>query len=175
MDLTKRDRTIKYVVYCLLIAVSSLLQNASGSLLELGNARCFLVIPVVVVLGIDEDERVAGLLGLFGGLLWDAVAGQHLGFNAIFLMLFCYISSALVSYLLVSRYWIRFGFCVVAELIYVLLYWLLFVMTKGDNTAGATFGYFYIPCFFYTAFVSLLVAWVLSPLVMRLNKEQRIY
>ena len=96
MKLTKKQATIKYCVYCLLIVIADLMQNVGGLWFEIGGARCFFVIPVAVILGIDEDEKTAALLGFFAGLLWDCVARQHMGFNCIFLMLLCFVISSFV-------------------------------------------------------------------------------
>lgn len=171
MNLTKRERTIKYVVYCLLILGAGLLQNAGGNFLEIGRAKCFFLIPVAVTLGIDEDERGSALLGFVAGLLWDMVSAQHMGFNFIYLTLICYITSSLVSYLIRPTYWVAVLASVIATGIYVLSYWLIFVAFKGSTGSIQSFGYFYIPCFIYTSVVSLAIAGILAPIKRKLNKE----
>ena len=42
MELTKKQATIKYCVYCLLIVIADLMQNVGGLWFEIGGARCFL-------------------------------------------------------------------------------------------------------------------------------------
>lgn len=171
MELTKKERTIKYVCYCLLIGLGALLQNVGGLWLEIGNARCFFLIPIAILLGIDEDERVAGLLGLFAGVLWDSVGGQTRGFNAIFIMVASFVISSLATYLLVSTFWVKVACCFVVEFIYVLLYWMIFVLSKGGDGASASFGYFYLPCFVYTAVATLVLIPLIKLATDRLNKE----
>ena len=171
MNLTKKEKTIKYAVYCLLLLVSGLLQNVGGMWFEIGRARCFFLIPVAVSLGIDEDERVASLLGLFAGLIWDMVSVQHMGFNFVFFMLVCYFSSFLVSYLLRATYWVTAASAVVAVAVYCLLYWLLCVVIGGGEGAVSSLGYFYIPSMLYTSAFTLVIVMLLRPVKRRLNKE----
>ncbi len=171
MYLTKREKTIKYSIFALIIAVGALLQNVGGLWLEIGNARCFFLIPIVILLGIDEDERVSALFGLLAGVIWDSVSVQHMGYNAVFLMLVCYITSSLVTYLLVSTYWVKTISCLVAEFLYVLIYWLMFIVSKGGDGAFWSFGSFYLPCFIYTGVMTLILTGLLDKIVRKLNRE----
>ena len=47
MELTTHQKTVKYTVYCLVIAVAGLLQNTPGLFWQIGSARCFLLLPVM--------------------------------------------------------------------------------------------------------------------------------
>lgn len=174
MNLTKKERTIKYLIYCLLILASALIQNVSSDILQIGRARCFFLIPVAVSLGIDEDERGSALLGFVAGLLWDSVSAQHMGFNFVFLVLVCYVSSSLVSYLIRPTYWVSVLASVFASGLYLLSYWIIFVAFSGTDGALASLRYFYFPSFVYTAIVSLIIARLLIPLKSKLNKETNI-
>ena len=69
--MSKRQQTIKYIFYCLIILICDLLQNVSGLFPEIYGARCFLLLPVSIILAMGEDERNGALIGLFAGLLWD--------------------------------------------------------------------------------------------------------
>lgn len=171
MILTKRERKIKYFVYCLLIVLAGFIQCSGGRWLEIGNAKCFFLIPFAVALGIDEDERGSAFLGFSAGLIWDAFSLSHSGFNCIFLMLVCYISSSLVSYLIRSTYWVTVFASIVSTILYSVLYWLLFVVIDGGDGALQSFGLFYVPCMLYTSIVSLLVVAVLRPIKRKLNKQ----
>lgn len=171
MELSKREKKTKYIVYCLLIAAAALLQNVGGLWLEIGKARCFFVIPVSLILAIGEDEKVSALLGLFAGLLWDAVSAQHMGFNCIFLMFFCYVSSTLVTFVFRDTFWIEFSGAALCAFSYSLLYWLLFVVSRGGEGSAASFLKFYLPCFVYTTVMTPVLYFILSPVKRKLNKE----
>ncbi len=170
MELTKKEKTIKYTVYCLIIAVASLIQNVDGLWFEIGGARCFFLIPIAILLGIDEDEKVAAMIGLFAGVLWDLVSRSHFGFNALFIMLVCYFVSALVSFLLRATYWVGIVSSVAASFLYVVIYWALFLFIKGGDGAVSSFAYFYLPSFVYTSVMSLILNLAIIPLKRKLNK-----
>lgn len=171
MNLTKRERKIKYFVYCLLIIFAGFIQCSGGNWLEIGNAKCFFLIPFSVALGIDEDERVSAFIGFCAGLIWDAFSLSHMGFNCIFLMLACYISSSLVSYLIRSTYWVTVLSCLVAVDLYSIVYWLMFVVADGGDGALQSLGFFYIPCMLYTSVVTLGIVAILRPIKKSLNKQ----
>lgn len=61
--MSKRQQTIKYIFYCLIILICDLLQNVSGLFPEIYGARCFLLLPVSIILAMGEDERNGALLG----------------------------------------------------------------------------------------------------------------
>ena len=173
MELTKKEKTTKYLVYCLVIAVAALFQNVGGLWFEIGGARCFFLIPVCIILGLDEDEKASALLGLFAGLLWDSVSAQHMGYNAVFLMVFCYITSAFVTFILRDTFWIEFIAAAIVSLLYVVIYWLFFVLRKGVDGSAVSFLNFYLPCFVYTVAIMPILYLVLTPLKRKLNKEPK--
>ncbi len=98
--LTKKDKTIKYLVICVLVLCAHLIQNVGDLIITISGAKCFLIIPTLIILTIDEDEKISALFGLLAGFLCDSISANHFGFNAIFFALMCYASSAFVSYLL---------------------------------------------------------------------------
>lgn len=171
MELSKRERTIKYCVYAVIIAICALLQNVSGLFLQIGEARCFLLVPVAVLLSLDEDEKSAALLGLFAGLLWDCVSAHHMGFNSIYIMLASYVSALLVNRLFRATYWVGYVGAVIFTLLYCVLYWVLFVAFKGGDGAVSSLIGFYLPSFVYTCVVALPLNLLIVPLRKRLNKS----
>lgn len=170
MELTKKERTIKYVVYAVIIAVLSLLQNVGGLWFEIGGARCFFLIPAAVLLSLEEDEKTAALIGLFAGLLWDITAAHHMGFNCLFIMVACYIMSVLVTHLFRATFWVGTVGAVLFTFLYVLVYWLVFVLIKGGDGSGVVFFTFYLPSFFYTAVMTVVMNIAFVPLKRKLNK-----
>ena len=170
MKLSKKDLTIKYSVYCALIAFAALLQNVSGLWLEIGGARCFLIIPVVILLSLGEDERTAAFLGLFAGFLWDCVSAAHMGFNCILLAVLCYVAAAVVNFVLRNTFWVCAVSAVIGIFIYCMLYWLFIVMPHGGEGSALSLLYFYIPSFIYTSVIALVLGTLFSPLKRKLNK-----
>ena len=174
MELTKREKTIKYIVFCLIIAAAALLQNVGGLWFEIGSARCFFIIPVCVITGLGEDERTSALLGLFAGLLWDMVSAQHMGFNCVFLMVVCYIVSTFETFIFRDTFKFEFVSNTIITFLYVLCYWLFFVFRKGVDGSAISFLTFYFPCFLYTAVMMPVLYAIINPLKLKLNKEEKI-
>jgi rod shape-determining protein MreD len=162
MKLTKKQRTIKYLLYAAVILAFHLLQNAvlTGG----GALRCFFLVPVCVMLGLGEDEKTAALLGLFGGILWDSVSSQLRGFHAIALMLICFLASASVVFILRNSFWLGVVEAAVGVLIYTVAYWLLALLTKSRVGASEVLASVYLPSALLTAAVTPLIALLLRPL-----------
>lgn len=169
MDLTRKQKTIKYVCFCLLILIADLLQNVSGLLPEIFGARCFIIIPAVVILSLGEDELTASLLGLFAGFLWDMSSAVHMGFNCIFFAVICFISSALVNRLIRDTFITNMLLSITAIILYCLTYWLCFIIIKGVDGGEDTIFSFYIPCAIYTAAITPIVFLIYKPIKKKLK------
>ncbi len=170
MDLSYKQRISKAVTYVIIISLAALIQNTQGLTPEIGGARCFLILPVCMIIGIGEDELLAGILGLFGGMLWDLTSAQHYGFNAGFICLFCFFCAALVTYYVRATFLTGFIFSAAEIFTYCLLYWLFFIIFKGMHGAELTLFSFYIPSAIYTIAITPIVWLCLSPIKKALNK-----
>lgn len=162
--MTKNQKLTKYVIYCLIILGFDLLQNVKGLFPEIFGARCFLLLPVTVILAMGEDEKNGALLGLFAGLLWDLTSGVHLGFNCIYIMVMCFFAAALVTYVARDTFITNALSSVITILIYGVLYWLFFIIIKGVDGGEMTIFTFYIPSMLYTVLITPIVWLILRPL-----------
>lgn len=171
--MTKRQKTIKYICYCLIILLCDMLQNVGGLFPEIYGARCFLLLPVTIILAMGEDEIIGALLGLFAGLLWDLTSGVHMGFNCIYIALMCFFSCALVTYIARDIFITNIVSISVATVLYGFLYWLFFIIIKGVSKGEMTLITFYIPCVIYTLVLSPLIYVILKPLKRKLNQEPK--
>lgn len=171
MDLKYQNKVTKTIVYFIITAVAALIQNTAGLTIEIAGAKCFLLIPVCIILGLGEDEFFAGMLGLFSGILWDLTSAAHLGFNAIFLCIVCYLSAMAVTYIVRDTFITAAVFSVMAIFIYSLLYWLFFIIIKGVNGAELTLFSFYIPCAVYTAIITPIVWFCAKPIKKKLTNK----
>lgn len=172
MELTKKQKTTKYLVYALVILACHLLQNVL--ITQGGAVRCFLLVPVCILLGLNEDERTAALLGLFGGLLWDSVSAQHRGFHAVCLMLLCYFTAATVVFVFRNTYLLGVIETVACVLVYCFVYWLVFILIRARSGAGGVLAGIYLPSALVTAALTPLIYLLLSPLKDKLNHEKQI-
>lgn len=157
MDQTYRQRTGKIICYVILVCLAALIQNTSGLSIEIGGARCFLLLPVCMMIGIGEDERAAALIALFGGMLWDLSSAVHLGFNAIFMCIMCFFGAAFITYILRNTFITNFIFSTLFILLYCFLYWLMFIIIKNVKGAELSLFTFYIPSAIYTIAISPIV------------------
>ena len=175
MELSSKQKGIKTAVYLLIIAFIALIQNTAGLTIEIGGARCFLLLPVCIILGMGEDEGLAGALGLFGGLLWDMTSAVHLGFNAIFMCIVCFISAALVTYILRNTFIANFVFSALTAFTYAFLYWLFFIVIKDVKGAELSIIYFYFPSALYTVALFPLLWVCIYPIKKRLNTPAKTF
>ena len=170
MELSFKDKTIKYSVYALIILAAAFLQNIAGAWFSVFGARCFFLIPVCVLIGAGEDERAAAFLGMFGGILWDMISSNHRVFASIFLTVACYITSWLVTFLFRNTY--RYGIIAsgCTAFLFIILYWLLLIVPRGGDGRLAALGFFYLPSFVYTVLMSFVLYLFIRPLKAKLNR-----
>lgn len=170
MDLSYKQRTLKVVIYLVLTAIAALIQNTAGLTLEIGGARCFLLLPVCMILGAGEDERFAAVIALVGGMLWDLSTAVHLGFNAIYMCIMCFFGAALITYIIRNTFITNFIFSTVFIIIYCILYWLFFIIIKDVRGAELSLFTFYLPSALYTIVVTPFIYLILRPIKNKLNK-----
>jgi len=174
MELTKKQRTIKYFCYFLVIVLTDLLQNVSGLFPEIAGARCFLLLPAAIIFAMGENILAGSLIGLFAGLLWDLTGAVHMGFNCIFILLFCLIASALTTYITRDTFITNMIMTAVTIIFYCLIYWLCFIVIKGSGNETAILFRFYVPCAIYTAVLSPVLWLILNPMKRKLNHIQKL-
>ena len=172
MELSFREKTIKYAVYALVVLAASILQNVDGAWFTVFGARCFFLVPVCVIIGLGEDERAAAFLGMFGGALWDMISSQHRLFGLIFLALACYISSTLVTFIFRNTFGFNLMAAGISIFFFALLYWLFYVVPGGEDGRLAALGFFYIPSAIYTFAMTFALYPALRLLKIKLNKNE---
>lgn len=174
MYLTTKQKTIKYVCYCLILIAADLLQNTQGLFPQIFGARCFLLLPLAITIAMGEEIIAASFLGLFAGLLWDITAPVHLGFNCIFIAVVCFLSSALATYIVRDIFVTNMICCAVVTVLYCLLYWLFFIVIRGVDGGEYTLYSFYLPCAVYTFVISPLIWLIMRPVKRKLNFEKSV-
>ena len=146
-----------------------MLQNTAGLLPEIFGARCFILIPSVIIFCIGEDELSAALLGLFAGMLWDSASTVHMGFNCIFFAILCFAVSALINHFIRDTFITNMIFSVAAVLLYCFIYWLIFIVIKGVEGGEMTIFSFYLPGAIYTAIITPAVYIIYKPIKKKLG------
>ena len=119
-----KPKYIRWAIFGAILAVSVLLQNSIGGLLEIFGARVFLCIPFCIAIAMFEREVPAAILGAFAGALWDVSSGVD-GFNTLVLMILCAVSSLLISHLmqnnLITALVIGAGSIAAYEILYIVI------------------------------------------------------
>lgn len=169
MELTRRQRQIKYGAYALLLLAFHLLQNVRGLFPELFGARCFLLIPAVIFFSVGEELFSASMLGLFAGMLWDLTSGVHMGFNCLFFMLLCFLTAAFTLHIARDTFLTNLLLAGGVTALYCFVYWLFFILIKGVDGGELTVVTFYLPSFVYTIILSPVLYALLRPVKNRLN------
>lgn len=169
MELSKKQKTIKYFCYCLMILLADLLQNTGGLFPQIFGARCFLLLPLAIILAMGEDIIASAFMGLFAGLLWDMSGAVHLGFNCIFIAVVCFLSSALVTYIVRDTFITNMICAALVIILYCFLYWLFFIVIKGVDGGEPTLFSFYIPCTIYTLILTPVIWLIMKPVKAKLN------
>ncbi|MBQ6837566.1 MAG: rod shape-determining protein MreD [Clostridia bacterium] len=141
-----RPKYIRWAIFTLLVVGACVLQNASGSLLEIFGARVFLLIPVCVSVAMFEREVPSAIIGAFAGVMWDISSGAD-GYNALVIMLLCAGVSLLISHLMrnniVTALVLGAGATFVYEFIYIIR------IAFAGNPIYSIFT-FYLPSFVLT-------------------------
>ncbi len=169
MELSKKQKTMKYFCYCLIILLADLLQNTGGLFPQIFGARCFLLLPLAIILSMGEDIIASAFMGLFAGLLWDMSGAVHLGFNCIFIAVVCFLSSALVTYIVRDTFITNMICAALVIILYCFLYWLFFIVIKGVDGGETTLFSFYIPCAIYTLILTPVIWLIMKPVKAKLN------
>lgn len=169
MELSKKQKTMKYFCYCLMILLADLLQNTGGLFPQVFGARCFLLLPLAIILAMGEDIIASAFMGLFAGLLWDMSGAVHLGFNCIFIAVVCFLSSALVTYIVRDTFITNMICAALVIILYCFLYWLFFIVIKGVDGGETTLFSFYIPCAIYTLILTPVIWFIMKPVKAKLN------
>ncbi|MDE5669981.1 MAG: hypothetical protein K2I14_00745 [Eubacterium sp.] len=170
MDLSYRRKITKTIIYILIIAAAAIIQNTNGLTIEIGGARCFLLLPVTIMIGMGEDEGFAGILGLIGGLFWDLNSAVHFGFNAAFMCISCFCCAALVTYIIRNTFISNFVFSTLSAFAYAFLYWLFFIIIKGVHGAELSLFSFYLPSAIYTMFTAPFIWFFINWIKKKLDK-----
>lgn len=141
---------IRRAAFAVIILLAHILQNTNGFFPEIFGARAFLLIPLAVCIGMFEREITGAVFGLFAGALWDSVSGLGDGWNTLFLMLTGALCGLLINVLMRNHLLTALILSAAANVIYVSLYLLFFVIARGLDSAGYLFLTFYLPSAVYS-------------------------
>lgn len=91
-------KTAKYLIYVFAVFLLYILQSVPGFLKVFGIKPVF-IIPFCVALSVYDEDRRAGVVYVFGGLLADLSCGRVAGYITIMLLICCVICVIAVKFL----------------------------------------------------------------------------
>ena len=97
------EKTIKYVLLCLVVFVLYILQGTPGFLSVFG-VKPVLLIPFCIILSMLEEEGYAIIVYVMAGLLFDLSAGRIAGLYTIPLIIACIICMIMVKFIFKPNY-----------------------------------------------------------------------
>ena len=97
------EKTIKYVLLCLVVFVLFILQGTPGFLSVFGVKPVFLI-PFCINLAMLEEENYTLVVYVMAGLLFELSAGRVVGLYTIPLIIACSISMIMVKFIFQPNY-----------------------------------------------------------------------
>lgn len=97
------EKTIKYVLLCLVVFFLFILQGTPGFLQIFGIKPVFLV-PFCIILSILEEEGYTLIVYAMAGMLFELSAGRIVGMYTIPLIIACLICMILVKFVIKPNY-----------------------------------------------------------------------
>lgn len=97
------EKTIKYVLLCLVVFVLYILQGTPGFLQIFGIKPVFLI-PFCINLAMLEDENYTLIVYVVAGLLFELSAGRIVGFYTVPIIIACVVCMIMVKFIFKPNY-----------------------------------------------------------------------
>ena len=110
------EKTIKYVLLCLMVFVLYILQGTPGFLSVFGIRPVFLI-PFYIILAMLEEENYAIIVYVMAGLLFELSAGRIVGLYTIPLIIACMICMIMVKFIFQPNYRNSMAMCFISTFI----------------------------------------------------------
>jgi len=146
---------IKGIVYTLLILIFVAFQATVGNLMEFFLAVPQFVLMLCLTISILNNKTTSMIVGIAAGLVLDIAIGQGIGLNALLFMYLCLLTSWLTNaYYNINRKTVMIS-CVLGNLIYSFLYYILAIALWGRGDWGVAIMKIIIPEIIWTAILCI--------------------
>lgn len=156
------NKLMRYLAYTLEIFIVFMLQQTPGLFPEIFGGRPVLLIPAAFTIAMVENTIPSSAFGVFAGMMMDYGFGGVLGFNALILMLICF----LISILSRAVWQVNLGTavltCAWSIAVVILLGWVFQYLLVGYSSPLYALTNRYLPKYLYTL--------LFAPLIFLLNK-----
>ena len=107
------EKTIKYVLLCLVVFVLYILQGTPGFLSVFGIKPVFLI-PFCINLAMLEDENYTLIVYVIAGMLFELSAGRIVGLYTIPLIIACVVCMIMVKFIFQPNYRNSMAMCFIS-------------------------------------------------------------
>ena len=156
MNVQKKIKVKRYLMYALIIFTSHILQNTIFIFPPLFSVRPILLISVAVCIAMFEGEIIGAAAGFFAGMLWDTVTVTADGYNALYLAVACAVCGFLLRVFMRNNIITYTMINAATTLFYCVTYALFFIAARGIDSAGEIFVRYYFPMTIYSLLLTPL-------------------
>lgn len=110
------EKTIKYLLLCLVVFALYILQGTPGFLSVFGIRPVFLI-PFCIILAMLEEENYAIIVYVVAGLLFELSAGRIVGYYTIPIIIACVICMIMVKFIFQPNYRNSMAMCFIATFV----------------------------------------------------------
>lgn len=147
---------IRCIVVLIEILFCYLLQSSVFTFFELAGVVPDVLLILVVSTAFFCGQRAGLLTGFISGLLMDFCIGDVIGLFAAFYMLIGFLNGYSAKVYDKDDYFMPLGMVAVSELLYSILYYVFFLLLRGNLHPGYYFIHTAIPRTLYTIFAAIL-------------------
>lgn len=171
LNLLNRIR-LKWIAYGIELFLIFIIQSTPNLLPPFLGVRPMLLAVVAISIAVFEGDRAGLWVGLAAGLLTDLGAGTVFGFNALVLMIICYLCGTLVVFLMRNNILtaMLLGFC--GLLLMGLLRWFFFYFLWEDQKAWYYIYAVMLPQLIYSIAMMPLAFYFNRAIASRLRDEE---
>ncbi len=150
--------TIKWLLIALYTLISFAIMTTGAG----GKARPLLLMPIVVVIALNENELISGICGAVCGLLIDIACGKLLGISGIYFLLVGVGSSFLFLHLMKRNLINTIIITAVASVIHGLLDFFFYYGLWGYSHLSVVFKEIMIPSAIFTTISSVIYYFIIT-------------
>ena len=163
------EKTIKYVLLCLMVFVLFILQGTPG-FLNLFGIKPVLLIPFCINLAMLEEENYTLIVYVMAGLLFELSAGRIVGFYTIPLIIACVVCMIMVKYIFQPNYRNSMTMCFISTFMILLLDFFFSYILQGYKGVFVIFFKTVVMCSIYSTAFSVLFYQIIVVIQSRFKK-----
>lgn len=148
---------VRLIVTLIELIICFLLQTSLFSFMRISGVvpNCLLIL--VITVAYTRGQISAMVTGFFAGILLDLCFSETVGFCAILYMIVAFLAGYAHKVYYERDYFVPGAMMFVGELLYSLLYYILFFLLRGKLELHTYFVYTILPRMLYTVLVSLVL------------------